>query len=250
MDLSSQVRTAIIAQSLPTPSSDFLTTLTTSRSPPPPLPSLIATARARLLACDLCNNSVLDSSTASFPLGVDNVNTAEQKLRRDVHVQVLDIENISLSRWEQIEELEAIERGEKTKGREIIRVAAEEDENGPVNDGSQMQQHLHQRPTQQSRPSTAPFAGKNTTHKLVMQDCKGKEILAMELRRVDKIGVGRTMMGEKMVLKAGTVIARGMFLLSPDTCLVLGGKIDAWHKSWVESRLARLKDAISTNPDT
>ena len=148
-------------------------------------------------------------------------------------MQVLDIENISISRWEQIEELEAIERGERTRGREIIRVT-DQDEQGDDDGG----------PRRNFGDGGGGGGGKNATHKLVLQDFKGNSIFAMEMKRIDKIGVGKMLIGEKMVLKAGTVVARGVVLLTPENVVMLGGKIDAWHKSWVESRLARLKESV------
>ncbi|CAM1503835.1 Fc.00g014260.m01.CDS01 [Cosmosporella sp. VM-42] len=237
MDLNSQLRTSILSASLPTPSSTFLTTLTTSRSPPPPLPSLLATARARILAADLTNTTLLDLSLPSFPAGVNNAETKELKLSRPVHVQVLDIENLSLSRWEQVEELEAIERGETTRGREVIRVTAEDDDNEAQTGPTQTQRS--QRPTTEVRA-----AGKNATHRLVLQDCRGMKVYALELKRMDGVGVGKTNIGEKILLKAGTVVARGMLLLEPEKCVLLGGKVEAWQKIWLEGRLARLKDAV------
>jgi RecQ-mediated genome instability protein 1 len=43
------------------------------------------------------------------------------------------------------------------------------------------------------------------------------------------------------------VIARGMVLLEPDKCIMLGGKIEAWQKAWVDGRLTRLKEEIQQN---
>lgn len=246
MDLTSQLRASIISQSLPAPSPTFLNSITTARTPPPPLPSLLATAKARLLACDWCNTSLLESSRQGFPAGVDSAETRESRLPRDVHVQVVDIENLSLSRWEQIEELEAIERGERTRGREIVRVTAEEDDNsGEVPEGqTQQAQRLQQQQRQQQGGDAVRAAGKNATHRLVLQDCKGTKVFALELRRMEKIGVRKTNMGEKLLLKAGTVVARGTLLLEPENCVLLGGKVEAWQKSWMEGRLARLKEAV------
>ncbi|UKZ49643.1 hypothetical protein TrVGV298_003890 [Trichoderma virens] len=173
MDLVPQLRRAILAQSLPPPSQTLLATLT-SRSPPPPMPSLLATAKARLLASDLTNTS---------------------------GTVVLDIENLSLSRWEQVEELEAIERGERTRGRQVIRVTDEE--NGEA-DGSSSSAGQ----TQASRAGAAS-GGTNAMHRLVLQDGRGKKVFAVELRRVGGIGIGKTHIGEKMLLKAGAVVARG-----------------------------------------
>ncbi|CAI6093348.1 unnamed protein product [Clonostachys chloroleuca] len=227
MDLASQLHSSILSQSLPPPSQTFVTSLIAARNPPPPLASLVATAKSRLLACDLSSSPSLDSaSLAVFPAGVENTHLREQSLQRDTYVQVLDIENLSLSRWEQIEELESIEKGERTRGREIIRVTADQDGSG----GEPQQQ-------QRATPS-------NATHRLVLQDRSGKKVYGLELRRVPQIGVGKTKIGEKLILKAGTRVARGSVMLTPETCQVLGGKVEAWHKTWTESRIARLKEAI------
>lgn len=276
MSLKSQLRNAILTQSLPPPSDTLLTSLTTARNPPPPLPSLLATARARLLACDLTSSSSSSSSSqpSSSPSVVDSsalaalptppsssnsrngeaeyLSIPELKLTTDVYVQVLDVENLSLSRWEQIEELEAVVRGETTRGREVIRVTADDDDQ-VHEDGSTQASTRTQR--QRSGPSSngnnnnnpgvsTAQAGKNATHRLTVQDRTGRRLHALELRRIDGIGVNKTSIGEKILLKGGTVIARGTILLTPDNCVLLGGKIEAWHKAWVEGRLARLKEAV------
>ncbi|KAL7932497.1 hypothetical protein V8C35DRAFT_307252 [Trichoderma chlorosporum] len=246
MDLIPQLRRAILAQSLPPPSQTLLTTLT-SRSPPPPIPSLLATAKARLLASDLTNTSgsIVDPSMPALPPNVDSAAVQESALPHSTHVQVLDIENLSLSRWEQVEELEAIERGERTRGRQVIRVADEE--SGEADGSSSFSSAAGQ--TQASRAAGAGPAsvGANAVHRLVLQDGRGKKVFAVELRRVSGIGIGKTHIGEKILLRAGAVVARGTVLLTPETCTLLGGKIDAWHDAWVEGRLARLKESVGAD---
>ncbi|RGP77348.1 mediated genome instability 1 [Fusarium longipes] len=237
MDPVSQLKASILAQNLPHPSTNFLSSLINARSPPPPMPSLVATAKARLLAADLTSSAIINTSAVqSFPPAAESTDSREKRIPRPVHVQVLDIENLTLSRWEQVEEMEAVARGETTRGREVIRVTAEDEDE---NDALQTQRLGGNRITAGPKP-----ASKNATHRLVLQDCKGTKIFAMELRRHDGIGVGKTQIGEKILLKTGTVIARGMVLLEPDKCLLLGGKIEAWQKSWVDGRLARLKEEI------
>ncbi|KAG5656188.1 hypothetical protein KAF25_009064 [Fusarium avenaceum] len=245
MDLSSQLRASILVQNLPHPTTTFLNSLVTARSPPPPLPSLLATAKARLLTADLTSSTIINtSSIQSFPSEADSTESREKRLPRPVHVQVLDIENLALSRWEQVEEMEAVARGETTRGREVVRVTAEDDDDNVVEGQTQTQTQR----TAGARNTAGPKpAGKNATHRLVLQDCKGTKLYALELRRFDGIGVGKTQIGEKMLLKAGTVIARGMVLLEPDKCVVLGGKIEAWQKTWLDGRLARLKEEIRQN---
>ncbi|KAH7157130.1 hypothetical protein EDB81DRAFT_413871 [Dactylonectria macrodidyma] len=246
MDLTGQLRDAILAQSLPYPSTPFLNSLTTARSPPLPLPSLVATAKARLLAADLSSSPLFGGGAGplqSLPPGADAAAARELRLPRPVHVQVVDVENLSLSRWEQIEELEAVERGETTRGREVVRITAEENEN---DENSAQTQPQTQRPATRTPTATGIRpASKTATHRLVLQDCKGIKVYALELKRIDSIGVGKTQMGEKILLKTGTVIARGTVLLEPEKCVFLGGKIDAWQRAWVDGRLARLREAVN-----
>ncbi|RDA91277.1 hypothetical protein CP533_6324 [Ophiocordyceps camponoti-saundersi (nom. inval.)] len=121
-------------------------------------------------------------------------------------VEVLDVEDLSLSRWEQAEALREVARGERTSGRQIVRL--DESAEAGVAD----------------------------------EDCRGTRVYAVELRRLPRIGVRSTAMGEKILLRAGTVVARGTVLLAPESCLLLGGRIDAWHDAWANSRLQRLEE--------
>lgn len=130
---------------------------------------------------------------------------------------------MSKSRWEQIEAIEALERGEGTKGREIIRaVATEEDDSG----------------------AGAVQKG-GGPHKLLLQDAAGRRVYGIELKALEGVGLGMSM-GCKIVLK-NAVVARGIVLLEPSTTTVLGGKIDALHKAWKEGRKTELKAAIEAS---
>lgn len=249
MELASQLRTSLAAQSLPPASTSFLTTLIGSRTPPPPIASLLATAKARLLACDLTSSSsssssILDAAAvASLPADIGSARVEERTLPRDVHVQVVDVENLSLSRWEQVEELEAVARGERTRGREVVRVTADDDdgENAIRAAGTQS------RGGGATQQPAAAGAARNAVHRLVLQDSKGRTVYAVEMKRMDRIGVGKTNIGEKMLLRAGTVVARGSVLLTPDKTVFLGGKVEAWHEAWMNGRLARLKAAVGAD---
>lgn len=181
---------------------------------------------------------------------------------RDVVVQVLDIEDVNRSKWEAVEELEALGRGEGTRGREVVRLPLGGDDDGGeegVGEGTQQlllgggqnqggQQAGGGGQGGRAGSGAAAAAGgggsKNSTHKLVVQDCKGQKVHAIELKRVERLVVGKTMIGEKILLKAGTIVARGVVLLDPAQCVVLGGKVEAWHRAWVEGRLARLREAV------
>ncbi|TQV98970.1 hypothetical protein V2A60_007339 [Cordyceps javanica] len=267
MDLASQLRTSLAAQSLPPASASFLAALIDARTPPPPAASLLATAKARLLACDLAaagdissssssggggggggGGGILDSAAmASLPADVCSARTEARTLPRDVHVQVVDAENLSISRWEQVEELEAVERGERTRGREIVRVTADEDDERDADSATQHRGGAQTGVATAAAAAPAVMAGKHAVHRLVLQDCKGKTVYAVETKRMERIGIGRTSMGEKMLLRAGTVVARGSVLLTPDKTVFLGGKVDAWHEAWMSGRLARLKAAVGAD---
>lgn len=130
---------------------------------------------------------------------------------------------MSKSRWEQIEAIEALERGEGTKGREIIRVTATEE------DGS----------------AGAGIQKGGGPHKLILQDAAGRRVYGIELRGLEGVRLGMSI-GCKMVSK-NVLVARGVLLLEPATTTVLGGKIEELHKAWKEGRKVELKAAIEAN---
>lgn len=155
-------------------------------------------------------------------------------------MQILAIEDISKSRWEQIEAIEAQERGETTRGREIIRVVADEEgENG------QGQAAAGPRGNSQNQNQNMG-GGSSGPHKLVLQDMKGQTVFAFEMKKIPKVEVGMSI-GTKMVLK-NVLIARGMVVLEPERVVVLGGKIDALHRAWVENRKKNLMEAVGGAP--
>ena len=130
---------------------------------------------------------------------------------------------MSKSRWEQVEAIEALERGEGTKGREIIRVAATEEDDGT---GFGVQKG-------------------GGPHKLLLQDADGRRLYGIELKGLEGVGLGMSI-GCKMVLKSA-VVARGVVLLERTSATVLGGKIEGLHKAWKENRKTELKAAIEAN---
>ena len=133
-------------------------------------------------------------------------------------VQVLEVEDMSKSRWEQIEAIEALERGEGVSGREIIRVV-------PTEAGAE--------------PGISRSGG---PHKVLLQDTKGAQVYGAELRAVEGISLGMSI-GTKLVLK-NVAVCRGVVMLEPGTVSVLGGKIEVLHQDWREHRKERLRAAI------
>ncbi|KAL2151317.1 hypothetical protein VTH82DRAFT_6415 [Thermothelomyces myriococcoides] len=271
MDVPHQLQASLSTTSIPVPSLSWLEALAGSRSPAPPLASLLATARARLLASDLTTPGLVDERWAaghSLPAGLPQTHAGarETPLPRDVVVQVLDIEDVTRSRWEQVEALEALARGEGTRGREIIRLNTAPSSSGAddpsadvegVQDGQDGGEAVAGTGTggnnndnnnnNNSGSGAGGSSSKNATHKLVVQDCKGQKVHAIELKRVAQLGVGKTFIGEKILLRAGTILARGVILLDPARCVMLGGKVDSWHRAWLDGRLARLKEAVGAD---
>ncbi|KAJ2898404.1 hypothetical protein MKZ38_003956 [Zalerion maritima] len=244
-----QLCITVQAQGLPRPADSWATSLIQSRNPAPPFPALVATAKSRLLASDWTTAGLLDAnSTISFPANIASANVQQTRLSHNVYVQVLDIENLSKSRWEQVEELEAIERGEQTRGREIIRLPTGNDDNEVSDIGStQATQALGATQIGGRQAAANAAAAKNWTHRLVIQDCKGQKVFGLELGRIDRISIGSTNIGEKALIKAGTSIARGTLLLEPTNCQFFGGKVEVWQKDWLEKRLGRLKEAAAVS---
>ncbi|KAI2603489.1 uncharacterized protein GGS25DRAFT_511517 [Hypoxylon fragiforme] len=241
-DLAAQIRVSLQNQGFPIPSLAWIQSALPNRNPLPPLPALVATVKARLLAADLTNPSLFESPVPAFPSNLGNAVVKETKLAKDTPVQVLDIDNLSKSKWEQAEELEAIARGEQTRGREIIRLPTG-NENGHGEEDGAGNESTPAAPTVRAGGAPNATTAKGTTHRLVLQDCKGQKVHGLELKRVERIGINTLNIGEKLVLRKGATVARGVVLLEPATCVVLGGKVEAWHRAWVEGRLGRLKEA-------
>ncbi|KAK3069061.1 hypothetical protein LTR53_012898 [Teratosphaeriaceae sp. CCFEE 6253] len=183
-----------------------------------PVKALQNTALFRVLAADL--QTSLDKAVATaLPPDVTDPTTKETHVRGPITVQVLDVEDIGRSRWSQVEAIEAQDRGETTRGREVIRVAPEE--TGPDSTAA----------VDESK-SVGP-------HKLLLQDARGTQVFAFEMRPVNGIGVHMSI-GAKVVLRDVSV-ARGMMLIEPRNLEILGGKVEAWDKKWREERKQRLK---------
>ena len=156
-------------------------------------------------------------------------------LSNDVFVQVIDIEDLSKSLWEQIETLEAERKGETTKGREIIRVLPQspEDDVGSTSSTQHIPSH-----TSQPAASKGPF-------KVLLQDWKGNKVYGFELKRVERLSYPLHMgIGCKVLLKKGAKVARGMVLLEPSCVLVFGGKVELLDKAWSDGREQRLRERV------
>ncbi len=217
--LAAQLSAQLTTKSL-IPTKNWLEAFIQTQRSTTPLPALTQTALFRLLASDI-TTSLSPTSTAVFPADVHDANVNERRLSGPIVAQVLAVEEMSQSRWEQIEAIEALERGEGTRGREIVRVAAcTEDTFDPV-------------------PTVSKSCG---PHKLLLQDAQGGMVYGIELKGIEGVGLGMNI-GCKMILKTVTV-ARGVVLIEPRTTTMIGGKIEVLHKDWKQNRKAKLRAAI------
>ena len=237
--LTTQLKTALANASIPLPSASLITTLL-STTPSPTLSRLTALARSQILTSPLTAPSLLDPSVPAIPPHLLSPELRRATLPADVPLQIVDIEDLSRSRWEQIEELERIERGETRRGRAVVRVENEAEAED------------RDRATQSARDAPAPEArkaGGNATHRVTFMDRAGTRLYGLELVRMPRLGVGATKIGEKVVAKKGAVIARGTLLLDPATCVFLGGYVEGEEEKWVAGRLKALKEVVgATDP--
>jgi RecQ-mediated genome instability protein 1 len=277
--LHAQVTTSLQGRHSISVNPDWLNTFLTSRGlTPPPLPALVSTVYFRILASDITTSISPSDTRDLLPPGIDDVNVKERLLQGNVIVQVLDILDVGVSTWSQIEAIERVERGEEIRGREVIRTV-----NG-LDEGDAQAPTIA---TQPSAPTTAIATSTGTTsnttnstarklstgpHKLLLQDTNGTRVLAFELDKIPKIAISLSagavfpaamrnqatastslaatddpgmFIGCKILLRAGTVVRRGMVMLTPDKCVVLGGKVESWDKKWKEERKERLNQLLA-----
>jgi RecQ-mediated genome instability protein 1 len=186
------------------------------------VPALKQTALFRLLATDI-STSLDQPVNTVFPPNILSGTSQSRYVAGPVICQVLDIEDIGHSRWTQVESIEAKERGEMTKGREIVRVVADNDNPAP--------------PAVESK---GPF-------KLLLQDAKGVKIYAIDLSGIAGLNTSMTM-GVKLLLR-NCDVRRGVVILEPGNVQILGGKIEALDKAWKEGRKERLMAAARIGED-
>ncbi|KAB8659317.1 hypothetical protein FH972_026206 [Carpinus fangiana] len=213
----SQIRSHLASKHL-VATEAWLTAVLTTQRPTTPLPALKSTILFRLLASDF-TKSLSVTSTSCFPPDVLDTSRQERLIHGPIPVQILDIDDIGHSKWSQIETIEAVERGETTKGREVIRTVVEEDS------------------TDATTLSSGPF-------KLLLQDAKGTRVYAIEISPLPGVGLG-TSIGAKLILK-DVKVSRGVILMDSGTVLSLAGKIATWDKQWRADRKERLLRTVDS----
>ncbi|KAF2130044.1 RecQ mediated genome instability protein Rmi1 [Dothidotthia symphoricarpi CBS 119687] len=206
------------------PTTTWLQSFVSTTRPNTPLPALKQTAFFRLTATDI-TISLNQPAASVLPHDILKGTTQSRCIAGPTLCQVLDIEDIGHSRWSQVEAIEARERGEMTKGREIVRVVEPENESAA------------EAPIQ----SKGPF-------KLLLQDAKGLKIYALDLRGIEGLNTSMTM-GVKLILR-NVDVRRGVAMLEPGNVQVLGGKLEALDKAWKDGRKERLMNAAKAGGGT
>lgn len=147
------------------PAQSWVSTFLSSQKPTTPLPSLLATAKVRLLNAEITN--AFAPSTA-LPSDIHDATLKERRMQGPIVVQVLDVSDMTRSLWSQVEAIEAAERGEGKKGREVIRVVVSD----------------------QSSETLESTAFEGGMHKLLLQDAKGVRVFGLELKKVKGLRLG------------------------------------------------------------
>ncbi|KKK27196.1 hypothetical protein ARAM_007279 [Aspergillus rambellii] len=191
-----------------------------------PISALTQTALFRILNSDFRQSLVARNDSTVLPTDAYDPHVQERCIRGPIPVQVLDIEDIGTSLWNQVEEIERVERGEAIRGREIVRTVTVGEEN------------------QDSAPAAGAGASdSHGPHRLIIQDAAGTRAVAIEMQRVNGIAVNKLPIGAKLLLRNVTA-ARGMILLTPENVTILGGKIDSMDQAWKLGRKARLLEKV------
>lgn len=218
---------ALVQTGYPTPNTQWLQSLIAARVVPP-LPALVATAKVKLSKLDLLTPGLFDPSSpsqCSLPPNISDTETKERIIKGPLILQILEVYDIGKSKWEQIEAIEAMERGERTKGREIIRDIPNPDDDNSDAFASPVQ----------NQKSSGP-------HKLLMQDWKGQLMFGLDVGSVPKMGITMAI-GCKVVVR-NLVVARGIAMLDGNNTTVLGGEIKELNEKWVKERKKMLQDAM------
>lgn len=208
------------------PTATWMQNFLSTTRPNTPLPALKQTVGFRLLATDI-TTSLNPPATSLFPADILRGTIQSRIVAGPVVCQILDIEDIGNSRWSQVETIEAKERGEMTKGREIVRVVEQENDDPSV--------------------AVAPTSGRGP-FKLLLQDAKGTKVYAFDLKGIDGLNTGM-MMGVKLLLR-NVDVRRAAIMLEPDSVQILGGKLEALDKAWKEGRKERLINAARAGEQT
>ncbi|KAL2835063.1 DUF1767-domain-containing protein [Aspergillus cavernicola] len=202
-----------------------------------PISALTQTALFRILTSDFRESLTPRNPASKLPVDIFDPTVQERRLPSSIPVQVLDIEDIGSSLWSQVEAIERVERGEAVRGREIIRT---------VNVGDEEQEGTNGTAAAGTGASVNGNARSDSggPHRLILQDAAGTRAVAIEMSRMNGIGINKLPIGAKLLLWNATV-ARGMILLTPESVTLLGGKIESMDQAWKSGRKARLLEKVT-----
>lgn len=233
------------------PRPTWLTQTLSSQRQLPTGPALLASLKFRILASDI-TESLQPHANLCFPPATHDGDVISVTLPGPIAVQVVAVEDVGVSRVEQIDKIEMAERGEIQRGREVIRVVPELDGVGTQVEGGGGAGVGHG----EQKVKTGPC-------KVLLEDAGGRRVYGIELKPVEgiksdmaigaKVGSLITPMtvayeltrfgGLQLVLRH-VVVTRGLLLLTPATTAFLGGKIEAMNQVWLASRKQTLQTAI------
>ncbi|PYH39173.1 OB fold domain-containing protein [Aspergillus neoniger CBS 115656] len=217
----------------PTWLTTFLASTTTSRTIP--LSALTQTALFRILTSDIRDSLSTSSPSILLPTDIFDPTIQERRLNGPIPLQVLDIEDIGTSLWSQVEAIERVEKGEAIRGREIVRT---------VNVGEDSEAAAAENSNNNNAAGGGGGGDSSGPHRLILQDAAGTRAVGVEFAKVNGIGLGKLAIGAKVVVRDVTV-ARGLVMLTPESCVVLGGKIEGLDVQWREGRKERLLGRIN-----
>ncbi|KAK6502861.1 hypothetical protein TWF481_007901 [Arthrobotrys musiformis] len=219
--LAIQISSHLVSTKSILPSQTWLASFLSTQKPNLPFQSLTQTALFRLLASEI-TLSVQPTPENTFPSAIHDVKNASSRLKGPIVAQIVDVEDIGHSKLSQLDALESAERGEKMKGKEVIRVVPGE---GEDND-----------------PDNLGLTGVGGPHKLLLEDANGTRVYAFEFKPLNGVGIGMNI-GTKLVIRDAKVV-RGVLMLQPGNTTLVGGKVEELHKTWREERKDRLKAEI------
>lgn len=134
-------------------------------------PALLASLKFRILASDI-TESLQPHANLCFPLSAHDSDAKSVTLPGPIAVQVVAVEDVGVSRVEQIDKIEMAERGEIQRGREVIRVVPEGDGDGIGTQAGTVQG--------EQKVKTGPC-------KVLLEDAGGRRVYGIELKAVEGV---------------------------------------------------------------
>ncbi|KAK9247499.1 hypothetical protein V1506DRAFT_532092 [Lipomyces tetrasporus] len=167
-----------------------------------------------------------------------------------VTFQIADVQEIGISRSEQVRKIEEGMCDSGDSGRKVVRDvpadvddAVEIDASGRVPSGTAMASGVQFHTFNGTQPgkTRTPIFGKKIC-KVLLQDTLGRCYWALESKPINDLEVGLKL-GTKITLNNVTVL-RGVIMLKPTSVILRGGAIDEWNTEYIVKLMSRLKREI------